>query len=251
MTVSQSEFHDALLDPNGAVPAGLRDGLGQPAGSRFSVYRNNVAVSLTEALQLSFPAIQKLLGEENFKSIAGIFLRQHPPRTPIMMQYGGDFPDFLHGFKPLAHIGYLADVARLEQAIRTSYHAADATPIAPEFLQRIPAEDLAAARFVLSPSVQVIRSPWPVHAIWAFNMEDGPKPTAEAQSVLIMRPEFDPELTPISKGTAEFLLALKSGISLADANQTVLDNDPAFDLSEALGLLLSGQAITQVKTGED
>ena len=250
MSVTQTTFHSALLDPARDVPKGLSDGVGQPAGSRFSVYRNNVAVSLTEALELSFPAIQKLLGEENFKSLSGLFLRQHPPQTPIMMHYGAEFPDFLHSFEPLAHIGYLPDVARLEQAIRVSYHAADATPINPEALQALSPEILSAARLQLAPSVQLVRSPWPIHAIWAFNLEDGPKPEAMAQNVLVLRPEFDPELTPVTDGTATFIAALQAQASFADAAEQAQEADTNFDLKQALGLLLSGQAITQIKTGD-
>ncbi|MCR9114506.1 MAG: DNA-binding domain-containing protein, partial [Rhodobacteraceae bacterium] len=101
MIVDQTEFHDALLDAARTVPEGLQDGQGRPAGNRFSVYRNNVAVSLTEALEVSFPAIVKLIGEENFKKVAGLFLRRHPPTTPMIMYYGAEFPAFLEPFEPL------------------------------------------------------------------------------------------------------------------------------------------------------
>ena len=252
MSVSQTAFHTALLDPARAVPDGLSDGLGQPAGSRFSVYRNNVAVSLTEALELSFPAVVKLLGEKNFKGLAGIFLRQHPPETPIMMQYGAAFPDFLARFEPLAHIGYLPDVARLEQAVRVSYHAADADPIDPGTLQALPPERLATARLELSPALQLVRSPWPIHQIWAYNLEEAaPKPTGGAQDVLILRPEFDPELFPISPGAASFIVALMRDNTLEDAAETAASAEDNFDLSDCLGLLISGQAITRAITGED
>ena len=252
MSVSQTTFRTALLDPSQAVPDGLSDGLGQPAGSRFSVYRNNVAVSLTEALELSFPAIVKLLGEENFKGLAGIFLRQSPPETPIMMHYGAAFPDFLAEFEPLAHIGYLPDVARLEQAIRISYHAADSTPVSTDALQALSPEQLGGARFGLAPSLQLVRSPWPIHQIWAYNLEDGaPKPTGGAQNVVILRPEFDPELTPVTDGMAAFITALQKGEMLAEAAEQAENAETDFDLSQGLGLLLSGQAITRMTTGED
>lgn len=251
MSVPQTVFHDALLDSNRAVPDGLSDGQGRPAGRRFSVYRNNVASSLTDALEVSFPAIAKLVGEENFKKVAGVFLRQHPPQTPVLMMYGKEFPAFFEGFEPLKHIGYLPDVARLEQAIRESYHAADAAQADASILETLSPEALSSARFSLSPATQVIRSKWPIHAIWAFNMENGPKPEPGAQCVLITRSEFDPDPNPITSGTAEFIEALNGGATLSFANDRALSAEPDFDLSQALALLLGHRAITDIQIGDD
>jgi len=251
MSVDQSVFHDALLDAATPVPEGLTDGRGRPAGKRFDIYRNNVAVSLTEALELSFPCIRRLIGEENFKRVAGVFLRRHPPRTPMLMQYGDDFPAFLKGFDPLSHLGYLPDVARLEQALRLSYHAADATPADAEQLARIPPETLADTRLVLAPAVRLVRSDWPVHAIWAFNMEDGPKPQPGAQDVLITRPALDPAMTVIDAGTATFVAALLDDQSLGTAHQCATDTAADFDLATALSLLLGGGAISHIHPAGD
>jgi hypothetical protein len=251
MTVSQSKFHTALLDPKQPVPEGLSDGLGQPAGSRFAVYRNNVASSLTEALEISFPVMQKLIGEENFKKVSAVFLRQHPPKVPMLSQYGDEMPGFLEGFKPLEHLGYLPDVARLEQALRVSYHAADASPIDPAALQALTPEEMAAARFGFAPSMILQRSRWPIHGIWVFNTEDAaPKPPAIAQSVLVLRPDFDPLPHLISEPTAACMAALMAGKSLSDAHDTAIEHDAGFDLGTLLGLLLGHGAITDIYSGE-
>ena len=63
MTVGQESFTEALLTPEHPVPDGLIDPAGRPAGKRFDVYRNNVAVSLTGALETAFPVIRKLVGD--------------------------------------------------------------------------------------------------------------------------------------------------------------------------------------------
>ena len=154
--MNQATFYRALLNPDLPVPAGLIDAGGRPAGSRFSVYRNNVTSGLTEVLQMGFPVLQKLLGEAYFKALAVSFLRENPPTSRIMMLYGAAMPGFLENFPPLAHLPYLADVARLEQALRCSYHAADAPPIDAARLSALSPEAFMAARLELAPALQLI-----------------------------------------------------------------------------------------------
>ncbi|MBO9479209.1 putative DNA-binding domain-containing protein [Shimia sp. R11_0] len=244
MTVTQTTFRDAIFDGAQERPLGLSDAIGQPAGRRFDVYRNNVAVSLSEALATGFPTIAKLLGEENFNAIAGIFLRQFPPTSPMMIHYGADFPTFLESFEPLAHLGYLGDVARLELGLRRSYHAADSTGVAPETLAEIPQDKLVDITANFAPAVSVQRSLWPIHAIWAFNMQDGPKPTAVAQDVLILRPEYDPLPHVLPPGAYECVTALMAGAKLGTAAEFGTEADEGFDLGATLGLLLTGNALT-------
>lgn len=245
MSVSQTDFTRAMMDAGQPVPNGLTDHLGQPAGRRFSVYRNNVAVSLTEAMHSAFPVIAKLLGKQNMDGLAGIYLRQHPPSSPLVMFYGEHFPAFLEGMEQLRHLGYLGDVARLELALRRAYHAADAAAIAPEALGALPPDALLDTRLELAPAVQVLRSPWPIHAIWRFNTEDGaPKPAAQAEDVLITRPEFDPIPQLLPPAGAVWVRALMAGATIGAAMEQAAAEYEAFDLSAPLALLLQGGAVT-------
>ncbi len=251
MSVDQSRFTAAMLDPAQPVPEGLTDPLGRPAGKRFDVYRNNVAVSLTEAMQVAFPVVLKLVGDEFFKAMAGVFLRLHQPRTPLMMHYGQAFPEFLERFEPVQDLRYLPDVARLELALRTVYHAADAVPVSPETLQRLPSGRLMSTRLILAPALALVRSAWPVHAIWRANMvDDAPQPEMRAEDVLITRPEFDPVQTLLPPGGALFIAGLQAGDTLGAALGKATAQAPNFDLTQPLGALISGRAIVDVAEGE-
>ncbi len=246
MSVSQTTFHTALLDPSAAVPDGLLDANAQPAGRRFSVYRNNVAVSLTEAMHQAFPVITKLLGAKNMDGLSGIFLRKHPPSSPLMMFYGEEFPEFLAGMEQLSHLGYLADVARLELAQRRSYHAAD-SEAAPADALALPPEDIMQAKLGLAPSLQVLRSDWPVFSIWRFNTEDdAPKPEPRAEDVVITRPEYDPVPHLLPEGGADWITAIQTGKTIGGAFEETAAHSPEFDLGATLALLLQGGAITSV-----
>ena len=245
--VTQDLFRARLFDAAQPVPEGLLDGAGRPAGRRFAVYRNNVAVSLRAALETGFPAVRSLIGAENFAYAAGLYLRRDLPETPILSQYGAGFPAFLEAQAPLQRWGYLGDVARLELALRRAYHAGDATPIDPQAL-RMDEAALMAARFTLAPAVQIMRSRWPIHAIRAFALgESRDKPHAEAEDVIVMRPEFDPVLRVLPRGGADFVAALQAGGPFADALDAAGED---FDLPACLTLLLEGGALIALKSGD-
>jgi hypothetical protein len=237
-------FADALLDPAAALPQGLIDPMGRPAQRRFDVYRNNVTAGLIRALEAGFPAVKSLVGQDFFQAMALEFLRAHPPKSRIMMLYGDQFADFLRGFAPAAGLGYLPDIATLEQAIRHSYHSKDATPLDPSILATLSETEFLSARLQFAPALCLISSPWPIHAIWQAALHGGPAPVMAAQDVLILRPNFDPEVHLLAKGTADFLRALQLGQTVGQA--VARDLDAEFDLAATLGVLLAGGALIGV-----
>ncbi|MBT8408635.1 MAG: DNA-binding domain-containing protein [Alphaproteobacteria bacterium] len=246
--VSQGAFTAALLSPDLPVPEGLSNPDGGPATKRFDVYRNNVIVSLTDALKTGFPVTLKLLGETFFTAMAGVYVRQHPPQSPLMMFYGAEMPGFLEGFEPVGKLGYLPDIARLELALREAYHAADAAPLDPAALQALDPEQLVASRPRLAPAVRVLRSRWPIHALWRFNMAEGaPKPQMASEDVLISRAEFDPEITRLAPGAAAFFESLAQDASLGDAVDAATAEATDFDLTTTLGIALSSGALTELR----
>lgn len=241
--MNQSAFAAALLDPEAPVPRGIIDPKGRPAPKRFAVYRNNVAGSLTQALETAFPTVRKLVGDEFFAAMALVYLRAHPPRSRILMLYGDTMPGFLETFPPVAHLGYLADVARLDQAMRESYHAADSAPLPEAEFQRLLGQDIASLRLRLAPSLRLIRSRWPVVSIWAANHDGGPTPVPKAEDALILRAEFDPRPVPLPAGGAAFIGGLLAGLTLGECLDQV---GGSVDLPAILGLLISGCAIIGV-----
>jgi hypothetical protein len=246
VSVSQADFRAAILDPARPAPEGLTDPAARPAGKRFSVYRNNVAVSLTEALEAAFPVVRKIVGDEFFHAMAGVYLRAHQPSSPVLSRYGAEMPGFLAAFGPVAHLGYLPDVARLEIARRTAYHAADARAVGPEALQS--GADLMIARMALAPALTVIRSRWPLFGIWRANTEDGaPKPGRDPEDVLVTRPEFDPRVALLPPGGADFIAALIAGETLGTA---ILAAGKGFEPGATVGALLAGGAITDISFGD-
>lgn len=244
MTVRQASFKSAVLDPQATVPDGLVNPDGTPAKKRFDVYRNNVAVSLSDALESAFPVVRKLVGDEFFRAMAGVYLRKHPPKTPMMMFYGAAMPQFLRRFDPAKAIGYLPDIASLELALRHAYHAADATPVDAQALAALAPDALMGVRLRIAPATETVTSDYPIHAIYRANTEaNAPKPVMQAEAVLITRPGFDPEFHHINAAAATCINALKDGKSLG---QALASSDDTHDLGAVLGLLLAQRAVTEI-----
>lgn len=245
MTPDTDDFRQALFDASISAPAGLTDGHERPAGRRFDVYRNNVAVSLTEALRDGFPVLAKLLGDENMKGLAGAYWRAHPPSSPLMMFFGEALPEFIESSPQLAHLGYLPDIARMELALRHVYHEADSDPVDPGLLVQLSEQDMLALRVALAPALRLLRSDWPVYDIWLYNTQDGaPKPAPGGQDVLITRANYDPTPHLLPDGGFAFVTALSQGRTLRHAYERASENNPEFDPAECLTLLLQGQSIT-------
>ena len=250
---TQTAFAHALLNPELPCPSGLTTWNGSDPDIRFSVYRNNVMVSLIDALADTYPVVQMLVGEDFFRAMARVFAQTKPPRTEVMAYYGRDFADFITSFPPAASVPYLADVARLEMARILAYHAADAVPLDPEVLQTALADpkQLMSLRLVLHPSVHVIQSTFAIFSIWASHQDATCTPSVDpdvAQVVLVYRAGLDVETMKLTDGTGRFVTTLLAGKTLLDSAQVAINMDPEFDLTTALTVLLRLQFITHLNT---
>jgi hypothetical protein len=241
----QRAFAGAVLNPGLPGPAGGVDPDGRACPKRFGVYRNNVIAGLIEAVQGSFPAVCRLVGEEYFRAMVRLYVTSRPPRSPVLLEYGADFPAFVAGFESTAALPYLAEVARIERAWLEAYHAAEAPPLDPAALAAIAPQRVGELRFTLHPSLRVVRCRWPALTIWRMNVADGVPGavdlSAGGEDVLVVRPAADVEVRALPAGGARLLSALSRGRRLAAAVSVALPRCVPGDLSMHLaGLLRSG-----------
>ncbi|QJP94245.1 HvfC/BufC N-terminal domain-containing protein [Pseudomonas fluorescens] len=244
---TQAAFNAALLDTDLPCPDGLCSANGADPASRFAVYRNNVQGSLINALADSYPVVMQLVGDEFFRAMAGVFIQNHPPRSPLMSDYGSELADFISGFEPAASVPYLDDVARLERLRTLAYHAADALPLSQERIATVfaDADGLNELRIGLHPSLYLLDSNFAVVDIWAAHQHDATLAGIDlnqAQHALILRNGLEVEVFNVDLGISQFIRQLKAGLSLTQA----LASADAFDLGQTLALLISRQAITHL-----
>lgn len=246
---SQSRFAAALLDPDPACPAGLTAWNGSDPAQRFRVYRNNVIVSLIDALADSFAVTRELVGEEFFRAMARRYAYAHPPQSPRLAFYGADFPAFIAAFPPAAGLPYLADVARLEQLRVAAYHAADLAPVDSAALGAALADESAVPGLGLGlhPSVAILASPFAVVSLWAAHqgvLDLSTVVPEVAETALVLRHGLDVEVMQIPPAAGTFVAALGAGVTLGEAAGQAMTRAADFDLVGILGLLLQKSAIT-------
>ncbi len=254
--MNQSAWASALVDPERPCPAGLQVWNGSDPGRRFAVYRNNRMQSLIAALAETFPVTQQLVGEDFFSAMAAVFIHRCPPVSPILVYYGRAFPDFVQRFEPAASLPYLADIARLEMAYVESYHAADATALAPERIQAALAdpERLARARLVVHPALREIESAFAIVSLWAAHQGRGELSglhLSQPQSAWILRKGLSVEVMRVPTSACRFIAGVREGLAFAHAVEQAMAFEVGFDLPECLALLLREQMITGIEVDAD
>jgi hypothetical protein len=242
-----------LIDPEYGTPAGVVGPNGKSAIKRYNVYRNNVMVSLVDALAAVFPATQRITGIEFFRAMACFHVRATPPRSPLLFEYGREFPAFIERYEYARTLPYLADTARIERAWLDAYHAADLPLLAAQELAAIPAETLVNVVFVPHPATRVIRSGFPALSIFVANRGAGPAARIEnfvPEDTLITRPDQEVTVRSLPPGGAEFLMQLISGEPLGDAAAVALEASPDFDLASNIAGMIEAGVFAALHAGD-
>jgi hypothetical protein len=248
-SILQEKFAAALLDANQPVPQAVTSYTARTPQKRFAVYRNNVVVGLVAAMKKSFPAINEIVGEEFFVAMARIFVVENPPRSPVLLAYGENFPDFISTFAPAADFPYLADVARLEVARTRAYHSADAAVLDHSHWAGLDTQVLDRVRITLHPSAFILHSQHPIVTIWAMNSGEAelrPINDWRAEDAVVLRPDADVQVRRLPAGGAAFLTALAANASLSEAAASGAADNPEFDLAANLAGLIGARLAIEI-----
>lgn len=247
----QRRFAAAIVDGDGEpmAQAVIDDAPG--AVARLGIYANHFRVTLIDALAAVFPVVRQLVGPSFFQAAAKQYVRQTPPTSPRLFEYGADFPHFLErlpGARPLA---YLADVARLEWAINEAWHAPDPPAFSENAMGRLIADQHSPLRVSLHPSCRLIASPFPVDRIWSVHQGGCSDPDvvdlgAGGTRLLVHRQEDDVGWVKLSPADFAFLDELITGTSLEGALAIARTADSAFAPTALLAALIEGGLVSSI-----
>lgn len=109
----------------------------------LGLYASARLANASRALRISYPTVESLLGDEVFDLAAMRFAQECPHNQSDWGQWGDAFPGWLAEQTELLNWPYLPDVAQLDWLCHVSERAHDA-----------------------APTVQLMRSDFPVVAIW-------------------------------------------------------------------------------------
>jgi hypothetical protein len=209
----QAEMAEALLAGRfEAVAARLQPGLIR-ADEALSVHRDTALGGLVNALNLSFPTVLALVGEDFFDQAALAFVEQAPPSSAWLTGYGEGFAGFLEAYEFAEDLPYLADVARFDFAVDEVAHAAEG--------EDGPTLDLGEALLTLDASLRLVDLDYPADAIRdALNGDEerlgGIDMRLRRRTVALWRLPDGAGLRPLGPIPAAFVRAVLEGRDLSD-----------------------------------
>lgn len=233
----QEAFARAMLDGAPAELLAAIEGDSAEAKRQVDLYRRAVHFAIARALRAAHPVVLRLVGDAFFDEAARCHAVASPPAAGDLNRYGAGFADFLAAYGPASDLPWLADVARLEWACHEASMAGDGEPLDFEALARVPLEAQGRLRFSFHPSVGVVRSAWPILAIWEANQPDRdgtPDRDAGEDMVLVWRESGLVRAVALAPREAAFVEALLAGLGLDEAA-----GEPDWDLPLFLEQLAS------------
>lgn len=227
---------DPRQDPSADLLAEIRTDRLLPE-ARVGIYRANALGALTRTIEKAYPVCRQILGERYFAQLSREFALRTKAVNADLDEYGGQFPVYVGSLietrDELEDFAYLADLARLEWAIKQAWLSADS-----------PMFDVAGFQASLTqapperhclhtaPSLALVDSDWPIDRVWALH-QDGRSPstlTAEGHIDLCVCRQGDRvEPGRISALDRHILTLLSEGASLGTLSEFAVNEQIALD----------------------
>lgn len=238
----QQDFRLWLEHEDGQAAARLGGGEG------LHVYLNNYRASLMACLTENHGKLALWLGDAAFERAMIAHIRNAPPTSWTLDDYGADFHETLARLYP--NDPEIADLARLERALTDAFVGQDHTPPDPAFWASV---DWDAAVLVFAPTVTLIEMRSNATDIWSALNAGTPPPAAahvpNASACLVWRQDFISCFRPLDADEFEAISCAMNGTSFADLCQRLSDRLGPEAGAAAAGELLARWIRDQIVIG--
>ncbi len=232
----QQNFAHALLDPENRFEVELHCGIVSDqfrAQDRLQIYKNNVLFSLVEVLSVTYPITKQLIGDEAFEQLAKRNVRDFPPTSAVLSEYGEHFVSTVSTVASVTEsVPYLTDIIdyewKLDQLRRSRKSQANAALVPVEHFRELSPLKQAQARFELSNNVLLFASPWAVFDIVdAVNNEQFDNvDIAVSQKGILHRGSDGVQGLALESDTYSLLEQVSQSVSVTEINPQYLHHLP-------------------------
>ena len=222
----------------------LNDVINGGNDGRMNIYANNTRLILRDHLVAAYAVTAILLGDDFMHQSCDQFIKLSPPASGDLNEYGADFADFLTHLPNMRDYAFVPDTARLEWLAHECYLSARVPALGADDLGAV--ADPLNMQLPLQPHVRLLRSGWPVDALWSQVNTHGSdlkdfalKPTETY--VMIYRNEKTVGIRSISEGAYVFLEYLQLDPRFAFAAEAAMRAEPRLKLDETLASMVAAQ----------
>lgn len=182
LKIIQQQFMDYLLNANTSITKNVTDQQGLSADKRLEIYFNAYRIRLKETIDIDHPVLGIYLGDDLFDEMVENYIEQYPSTFNSLRQFCDQLPTFLQHQQPFSDHPQIAELARFERLLLSSFDAADASRQGSDLLSTIPAELWPTLKLQLHPSVQIFHSVYNSVEIWQSIKADKPPASAVEQN---------------------------------------------------------------------
>lgn len=178
------------IRPKANLPVSIDDDIlnaqrGTAGVERLAVYAGGYIARAREALIEAYEAVQYVVGEGAFSSLALAYAERYPSHDYNLSAFGLHLPELLAQSPLSQRLPFLPDLARLEWAVRQAFHAFDQPPLDPQQLFALSLDEWERTRLAFQASVGVAASAWPIRDIWDARTQ----PRGSLDIALVDRPQ--------------------------------------------------------------
>lgn len=209
----------------------------------IAVYQRNRWAMAERALSISFPTVFQLLGD-GFATLARQFLFTNPNSQADWGAWGEEFSSFIKSTPLHTALPYLSDCAALDWHIHTIERCNNSV-MDRASLTRLENADPEIIYFVLNDNIKLIKSSYPIYAIWKMHQPDEApshweeianeqlhKKNSHTEHLIVFREDWKANPLTLNKSEYIFFEMMRNNKSLSYALDALANTD--FNFSEWL-----------------
>jgi hypothetical protein len=214
--------------------------------ARAQVYRDLVFANLSSLISGTFPVLVKILGDDHWRALVRIFLRDYRAHTPKFGEIAEEFVDFLASEPPALAAGpwppFMVELAHYEW-VEMALQQSEAEP-----LPRGDADGLLDRPLQVSPLAWPLAYAWPVQRVGPDYLPDV---MPEQPTLLLVRRDLDfsvkfSELSPLAFRLLQRIEAFPGQTGLAQLRGLAVEAG----MTQSVAFMDGGLGLLQQMQGE-